>query len=96
MVEKKHIRLALIAVIEDFWGKRKVAVAVEEVVLDGISGGNKTIGGGESGRVKDYLMEWIGSEKKERPKKYWLTTTDPFSSKRVLVELKRGGSRCRE
>ncbi|KAI3693909.1 hypothetical protein L1987_76864 [Smallanthus sonchifolius] len=37
--------------------------------------------GGESGRVKDYVMEWIGSEiKKERPKKDWLTTTDPFSS----------------
>ncbi|KAJ9539517.1 hypothetical protein OSB04_032250 [Centaurea solstitialis] len=40
--------------------------------------------GGESGRVKDYVMEWIGSEiKKERPKKDWLTTTtstDPISS----------------
>ncbi|KAI7748601.1 hypothetical protein M8C21_012401 [Ambrosia artemisiifolia] len=38
--------------------------------------------GGESGRVKDYVMEWIGSEiKKERPKKDWLTTTtDQFSS----------------
>ncbi|KAJ0739853.1 putative protein kinase RLK-Pelle-RLCK-XI family [Helianthus annuus] len=37
--------------------------------------------GGDSGRVKDYVMEWIGSEiKKERPKKDWLTTTDQFSS----------------
>ncbi|KAL7593077.1 receptor-like serine/threonine-protein kinase At2g45590 [Lactuca sativa] len=37
--------------------------------------------GGDSGRVKDYVMEWIGSEiKKERPKKDWLTTTDPISS----------------
>ncbi|KAL8208017.1 hypothetical protein R6Q57_007429 [Mikania cordata] len=37
--------------------------------------------GGDSGRVKDYVMEWIGSEiKKERPKKDWLTATDPFSS----------------
>ncbi|KAK9076457.1 hypothetical protein SSX86_004791 [Deinandra increscens subsp. villosa] len=37
---------------------------------------------GDSGRVKDYVMEWIGSEiKKERPKKDWLTTTtDPPSS----------------
>ncbi|KAK1408868.1 hypothetical protein QVD17_40979 [Tagetes erecta] len=44
--------------------------------------------GGDSGRVKDYVMEWIGSEiKKERPKKDWLTTTDPFSS-----ELEAGGS----
>ncbi|KVH89163.1 receptor-like serine/threonine-protein kinase At2g45590 [Cynara cardunculus var. scolymus] len=37
--------------------------------------------GGDSGRVKDYVMEWIGSEiKKERPKKDWLTTTDPIST----------------
>ncbi|XP_076891466.1 receptor-like serine/threonine-protein kinase At2g45590 [Bidens hawaiensis] len=36
--------------------------------------------GGESGRVKDYVMEWIGSEIKERPKKDWLTATDSFSS----------------
>ncbi|XP_024981685.1 receptor-like serine/threonine-protein kinase At4g25390 [Cynara cardunculus var. scolymus] len=29
----------------------------------------------ESGRVKDYVMEWIGSEiKKERPKTEWITT----------------------
>ncbi|KAI3808851.1 hypothetical protein L1987_24814 [Smallanthus sonchifolius] len=29
----------------------------------------------ESGRVKDYVMEWIGSEiKKERPKTEWMTT----------------------
>ncbi|KNA18478.1 hypothetical protein SOVF_070380 [Spinacia oleracea] len=32
-------------------------------------GGNGGVGGSESGRVKDYVMEWIGSEiKKERPK----------------------------
>ncbi|PWA90900.1 protein kinase superfamily protein [Artemisia annua] len=32
-------------------------------------------------RVKDYVMEWIGSEiKKERPKKDWLTSNDPVSS----------------
>ncbi|GJS13865.1 receptor-like serine/threonine-protein kinase [Tanacetum coccineum] len=37
--------------------------------------------GGDSGRVKDYVMEWIGSEiKKERPKKDWLTSNDPVSS----------------
>ncbi|KAK2966961.1 hypothetical protein RJ640_026513 [Escallonia rubra] len=30
-------------------------------------------GGSESGRAKDYVMEWIGSEiKKERPKKDWI------------------------
>ncbi|CAK9181740.1 unnamed protein product [Ilex paraguariensis] len=33
-------------------------------------------GGSESGRVKDYVMEWIGSEiKKERPKKDWIETS---------------------
>lgn len=32
-------------------------------------------GGSESGRVKDYVMEWIGSEiKKERPKNQWTTS----------------------
>ncbi|PPD78209.1 hypothetical protein GOBAR_DD24855 [Gossypium barbadense] len=31
--------------------------------------------GSESGRVKDYVMEWIGNEiKKERPKNEWLTS----------------------
>ncbi|XP_021748565.1 receptor-like serine/threonine-protein kinase At2g45590 [Chenopodium quinoa] len=35
----------------------------------GGGGGNGGVGGSESGRVKDYVMEWIGSEiKKERPK----------------------------
>nr|GLL40654.1 receptor-like serine/threonine-protein kinase At2g45590 [Ipomoea trifida] len=33
-------------------------------------------GGSESGRIKDYVMEWIGSEiKKERPKKDWIAST---------------------
>ncbi|KAJ7962256.1 Receptor-like serine/threonine-protein kinase [Quillaja saponaria] len=32
-------------------------------------------GGSESGRVKDYVMEWIGSEiKKERPKSGWIAS----------------------
>lgn len=32
-------------------------------------------GGSESGRVKDYVMEWIGSEiKKERPKSEWIAS----------------------
>ncbi|KAI4354934.1 hypothetical protein L6164_003757 [Bauhinia variegata] len=36
-------------------------------------------GGSESGRVKDYVMEWIGSEiKKERPKSEWIAS--PSSS----------------
>ncbi|CAI9101638.1 OLC1v1039008C1 [Oldenlandia corymbosa var. corymbosa] len=33
-------------------------------------------GGSESGRIKDYVMEWLGSEiKKERPKKDWIATS---------------------
>ncbi|XP_044500950.1 receptor-like serine/threonine-protein kinase At2g45590 [Mangifera indica] len=32
-------------------------------------------GGSESGRVKDYVMEWIGSEiKKDRPKNEWIAS----------------------
>lgn len=32
-------------------------------------------GGSESGRVKDYVMEWIGSEiRKERPKSEWIAS----------------------
>ncbi|GKC12060.1 hypothetical protein Tco_1008842 [Tanacetum coccineum] len=35
----------------------------------------------DSRKVKDYVMEWIGSEiKKERPKKDWFTSNDPVSS----------------
>ncbi|XP_076928758.1 receptor-like serine/threonine-protein kinase At4g25390 [Bidens hawaiensis] len=41
----------------------------------------------ESGRVKDYVMEWIGSEiKKERPKSDWITTA-PSSSAGQLGKL---------
>ncbi|KAE7997176.1 hypothetical protein FH972_001831 [Carpinus fangiana] len=49
-------------------------------------------GGSESGRVKDYVMEWIGSEiKKERPKSEWIASpssaeNDGLGSK---VELKQ-------
>ncbi|XP_010272626.1 PREDICTED: receptor-like serine/threonine-protein kinase At2g45590 [Nelumbo nucifera] len=32
-------------------------------------------GGSESGRVKDYVMEWIGTEIKERPKSDWIATS---------------------
>ncbi|OMP00551.1 hypothetical protein COLO4_12593 [Corchorus olitorius] len=33
------------------------------------------VGGSESGRVKDYVMEWIGNEiKKDRPKNEWLAS----------------------
>ncbi|PWA62061.1 receptor-like serine/threonine-protein kinase [Artemisia annua] len=36
--------------------------------------GDQDNGMSESGRVKDYVMEWIGSEiKKERPKSEWIT-----------------------
>nr|XP_043610243.1 receptor-like serine/threonine-protein kinase At4g25390 [Erigeron canadensis] len=38
----------------------------------------------ESGRVKDYVMEWIGSEiKKERPKTEWITTGASSSAGQV-------------
>ncbi|KAM0015824.1 putative protein kinase RLK-Pelle-RLCK-XI family [Helianthus debilis subsp. tardiflorus] len=73
---------------------RSVAEETESVVtgdvVSGVGGGGgsgrdwwwkQESWGGDSGRVKDYVMEWIGSEiKKERPKKDWLTTTDQFSS----------------
>ncbi|MED6108940.1 hypothetical protein PIB30_028921 [Stylosanthes scabra] len=37
-------------------------------------------GGSESGRVKDYVMEWIGSEiKKERPKNEWVASPSSIS-----------------
>ncbi|XP_057455296.1 receptor-like serine/threonine-protein kinase At2g45590 [Lotus japonicus] len=41
-------------------------------------------GGSESGRVKDYVMEWIGSEiKKERPKSEWVDSgSSPCSAGR--------------
>ncbi|KAL6981852.1 hypothetical protein U1Q18_023469 [Sarracenia purpurea var. burkii] len=46
-------------------------------------------GGSESGRVKDYVMEWIGSEiKKERPNGEWVATpssADDTSSKKGSV-----------
>ncbi|KAJ6334963.1 hypothetical protein OIU78_011740 [Salix suchowensis] len=36
-------------------------------------------GGSESGRVKDYVMEWIGSEiNKERPKQEWNAALSNF------------------
>lgn len=35
--------------------------------------------GSESGRVKDYVMEWIGSEiRKERPKNEWVESSGPL------------------
>ncbi|KAK1409178.1 hypothetical protein QVD17_35703 [Tagetes erecta] len=41
----------------------------------------------ESGRVKDYVMEWIGSEiKKERPKTDWITTAAASSSGGQIVK----------
>ncbi|KAL6130789.1 hypothetical protein ACLB2K_069168 [Fragaria x ananassa] len=46
-------------------------------------------GGSESGRVKDYVMEWIGSEiKKERPKSEWVaspsTNSEPKKRRKKL------------
>lgn len=44
-------------------------------------------GGSESGRVKDYVMEWIGSEiKKERPKNQW--TTSPTATETTKSTIK--------
>ncbi|EEF50420.1 ATP binding protein, putative [Ricinus communis] len=42
-------------------------------------------GGSESGRVKDYVMEWIGSEiKKERPKNEWIASPSSVDNSNVL------------
>lgn len=39
--------------------------------------------GSESGRVKDYVMEWIGNEiKKERPKKDWIAESTKMEQKK--------------
>ncbi|XP_061346918.1 receptor-like serine/threonine-protein kinase At2g45590 isoform X2 [Gastrolobium bilobum] len=47
-------------------------------------------GGSESGRVKDYVMEWIGSEiKKERPKSEWVeSSSSPGSARNSGVGVK--------
>ncbi|XP_061970035.1 receptor-like serine/threonine-protein kinase At2g45590 [Populus nigra] len=45
-------------------------------------------GGSESGRVKDYVMEWIGSEiNKERPNQEW-NAASPISSDNKLLSKK--------
>ncbi|KAK9060921.1 hypothetical protein SSX86_018101 [Deinandra increscens subsp. villosa] len=44
----------------------------------------------ESGRVKDYVMEWIGSEiKKERPKTEWITTAASSSAGQTVKPEKK-------
>ncbi|KAH0766254.1 hypothetical protein KY285_002125 [Solanum tuberosum] len=63
-------------------------VSVDSGVLKGIGRGtsqsgrdwwwkqDNVNGGSDSGRIKDYVMEWIGSEiRKERPKKDWIAAT---------------------
>ncbi|KAK6162418.1 hypothetical protein DH2020_002259 [Rehmannia glutinosa] len=41
----------------------------------------------DSGRVKDYVMEWIGSEiNKERPKKEWIKSTSSIEEGSAKVE----------
>ncbi|KAJ8573243.1 hypothetical protein K7X08_009754 [Anisodus acutangulus] len=63
-------------------------VSVDSGILKGIGKGTSQSGrdwwwkqenvngGSDSGRIKDYVMEWIGSEiRKERPKKDWIATT---------------------
>ncbi|PIN06540.1 MEKK [Handroanthus impetiginosus] len=45
----------------------------------------------DSGRVKDYVMEWIGSEiNKERPKKEWIKSTNSIEEGANLEQKKRG------
>ncbi|XP_071937177.1 receptor-like serine/threonine-protein kinase At2g45590 isoform X2 [Coffea arabica] len=47
-------------------------------------------GGSESGRIKDYVMEWLGSEiKKERPKKDWIATPSTAQEGCPKVEQKK-------
>lgn len=45
-------------------------------------------GGSESGRIKDYVMEWIGNEiKKERPKKDWIENKSTVDEKKQKKRL---------
>ncbi|XP_021613182.1 receptor-like serine/threonine-protein kinase At2g45590 [Manihot esculenta] len=52
-------------------------------------------GGSESGRVKDYVMEWIGSEiKKARPSSEWIASpssveNNPLRTKSLTMEPKK-------
>lgn len=48
----------------------------------------------ESGRVKDYVMEWIGSEiKKERPNTEWITTGASSSAGKTVKSEKKNRKR---
>uniref|UniRef100_A0A7N0UY32 Protein kinase domain-containing protein n=1 Tax=Kalanchoe fedtschenkoi TaxID=63787 RepID=A0A7N0UY32_KALFE len=50
----------------------------------------------ESGRVKDYVMEWIGNEiKKERPKREWSSSSGvgEASTSKIKAEQKKGRKR---
>ncbi|XP_052191875.1 receptor-like serine/threonine-protein kinase At2g45590 [Diospyros lotus] len=50
----------------------------------------KQDGGSESGRVKDYVMEWIGSEiKKERPNGEWIAEDGSTVKGKVKTEQKK-------
>ncbi|KAK0583051.1 hypothetical protein LWI29_032857 [Acer saccharum] len=58
-------------------------------------------GGSESGRVKDYVMEWIGSEiKKERPKNEWIASSSSpennGSNSTSKIEMKKERVRKKE
>lgn len=47
-------------------------------------------GGSEPGGVKDYVMEWIGTEiKKERPKSDWISTSEDNNKPNVKPERKK-------
>ncbi|KAA0040011.1 hypothetical protein IC582_027495 [Cucumis melo] len=48
------------------------------------------IDGSESGRVKDYVMEWIGNEiKKDRPKSEWVESESSIASSSGKMEQKK-------
>ncbi|KAJ4848483.1 hypothetical protein Tsubulata_003354 [Turnera subulata] len=51
------------------------------------------VGSSESGRVKDYVMEWIGSEiSKERPKSEWVECPSSVDEKGGREREKKSGS----
>ncbi|KAH6817842.1 Protein kinase superfamily protein [Perilla frutescens var. frutescens] len=55
----------------------------------------ENVGGlSDSGRVKDYVMEWIGSEiNKERPKKEWIRSKSSVADEEAKTESKKQGKK---
>ncbi|KAJ4956708.1 hypothetical protein NE237_013491 [Protea cynaroides] len=48
-------------------------------------------GASDSGSVKDYVMEWIGSEIKERPKSDWITSSASADEAKATGTVKPSG-----